>query len=288
MAGANLREVADRVEGLLGELRGLGDPAARAAAEEAVRLLVELYGAGLERVVELVHDGPDGPELLERLAADELVASLLVVHGLHPRSTEERVQQALDRVRPYLGSHAGGIELLSVDEGGVAHLRLQGSCDGCPSSLATVKLAVERAVEEAAPELAGIDVEGVAEIHGHGGQQLLQIQPLHRPAGWTVLPGVAGLLPGERRVVEAAGVAVLVCSAEGSLYAYRDACAACGAGLEEAVLAGAELGCAACGRRFDVTRAGRGLDGDGLHLEPLPLLADGGEVRVAVPQRVGA
>jgi Fe-S cluster biogenesis protein NfuA/nitrite reductase/ring-hydroxylating ferredoxin subunit len=286
--GGNLREVGERVEGLLGELRALADPAARAAAEEAVRLLVELYGAGLERVVELVRADPGGPELLDRLAADELVASLLVVHGLHPLSTEERVQQALDRVRPYLGSHAGGIELLEVDEGGVAHLRLQGSCDGCPSSLATVKLAVERAVEEAAPELAGIDVEGVAEAPAQAGQQLLQIQPLHRPAGWTVLPGVAGLLPGERRVVEAAGIPLLVCSAQGSLYAYRNACAACGAGLGEAPLAGPRLACAACGQRFDVTRAGRGLDDEGLHLEPLPLLVDGGEVRVAVPQRVGA
>jgi Fe-S cluster biogenesis protein NfuA/nitrite reductase/ring-hydroxylating ferredoxin subunit len=287
-AGANLREVADRVEGLLGELRALADPAARAAAEEAVRLLVELYGAGLERVVELAGAGPGGRELLDRLAADELVGSLLVVHGLHPLSTTERIQQALDRVRPYLGSHAGGIELLGVDEAGVAHLRLQGSCDGCPSSLVTVKLAVERAVEEAAPELTGIDVEGVAEAPGQGGPQLLQIQPLHRPAGWTTVPGMAGLLPGERRVVEAAGTPVLVCSAEGSLYAYRNACAACGAGLEEAVLAGPRLACPACGQRFDVTRAGRGLDDDGLHLEPLPLLADGGEVRVAVPQRVGA
>jgi Fe-S cluster biogenesis protein NfuA/nitrite reductase/ring-hydroxylating ferredoxin subunit len=287
-AGANLREVADRVEGLLAELRDLADPAARAAAEGAVRLLVELYGAGLERVVDLATAGPDGPELLDRLAADELVGSLLIVHGLHPHSTEERIQRALDRVRPYLGSHAGGIELLGVDEGGVAHLRLQGSCDGCPSSLATVKLAVERAIEEAAPELTGIDVEGVAEAPGPAGPELLQIQPLHRPAGWTTLPGVTGLLPGERRVVEPAGIPVLVCSAEGSLYAYRNACAGCGAGLDEAVLDGPRLRCQACGQRFDVTRAGRGLDDDGLHLEPLPLLADGGEVRVAVPQRVGA
>ena len=285
--GGNLREVGERVEGLLGELRSLADPAARAAAEEAVRLLVELYGAGLERVVELAGEGPGGTELLDRLSADELVGSLLVVHGLHPLGTEERVQRALDKVRPYLGSHAGGIELLGVDDDGVAHLRLQGSCDGCPSSLATVKLAVERAIEEAAPELAGIDVEGVAEAHP-AGPQLLQIQPLQRPSAWTTLAGVAGLPPGELRVVEGAGVPVLVCSAAGSLYAYRNACAACGSAMDGGELAGRRLDCPACGRGYDVTRAGRSLDDDGLHLEPLPLLDERGEVRVAVPQRVGA
>jgi Fe-S cluster biogenesis protein NfuA/nitrite reductase/ring-hydroxylating ferredoxin subunit len=285
--GRNLREVGERVEGLLAELGSLADPAAREAAEEAVRLIVELYGAGLERAVELVGDAAGGAELLERLAADPLLGSLLVVHGLHPLGVQERIQRALEQVRPYLGSHAGGVELLGVDAEGVARLRLQGSCDGCPSSQVTVKLAIERAIEEAAPELAGIDVRGVAEAPPPG-PQLLQIQPLHRGGAWTRLDGVAGLLPGQLRVVEAAGVAVLVCSAAGSLYAYRNGCPGCGAALDGGALAGAELACPACGRRYDVRLAGRGLDGSGLHLEPLPLLADGGEVRVAVPQQVGA
>ena len=170
--GTNLREVGERVEGLLGELRSLADPAARAAAEEAVRLLVELYGAGLERVVELAGNGPGGTELLDRLAADELIGSLLVVHGLHPLSTEERVQRALDKVRPYLGSHAGGIELLGVDDDGVAHLRLQGSCSGCPSSTMTLKLAIEDAIHKAAP-----DVERIEAVDGGApAPSLLQIE----------------------------------------------------------------------------------------------------------------
>ena len=69
--------------------------------------------------------------------------------------------EALDQVRPYLGSHAGGVELLGVDAAGVVHLRLEGSCDGCPSSVQTVKLAIERAIEEAAPEVAGVEVENL-------------------------------------------------------------------------------------------------------------------------------
>src|SRR4029450_9637070 len=138
---------------------------------------MEFYGAGLARVVELADE-----ELLDRLIGDELVASLLVVHDLHPRGTEERVVEALDRVRPYLGSHAGGVDFLGVDDDGVVRLRLEGSCDGCPSPTATVKPPIERAIEEAAPEVTGVHVEGVA-VARPAGPQLLQIQPLHREPG---------------------------------------------------------------------------------------------------------
>jgi Fe-S cluster biogenesis protein NfuA len=167
----DLREVGTRIEELLGRLRAAGDPGTADTAEEIVRLVVELYGAGLERTVELA-----GPEVLERLVEDELVASLLVLHGLHPKDTETRVVEALDRVRPYLGSHAGGVELLGVDPAGVVHLRLEGSCDGCPSSVLTVKQAIERAIEEAAPEVTAVEVENLTRERA---PQLLQIQPLY-------------------------------------------------------------------------------------------------------------
>jgi Fe-S cluster biogenesis protein NfuA len=97
------------------------------------------------------------------------------LHDLHPETTEQRIQAALDRVRPYLGSHAGGIDFLGVDDDGVAHLRLEGSCDSCPSSAATVENAIGKAVLEAAPDIVRITVEGVAApAPANGG--LLQIQ----------------------------------------------------------------------------------------------------------------
>ena len=177
----DLRVVGERIEELLGRLRSAGDPATADVAEEIVRLVVELYGAGLERTVELA-----GPEVLERLVEDELVASLLVLHGLHPKDTETRVVEALDEVRPYLGSHAGGVELLGVDPEGVVHLRLEGSCDGCPSSTQTVKLAIERAIEEAAPEVTRVEVENLTR---EPSPQLLQIRSM-RPEWQEPCPAV--------------------------------------------------------------------------------------------------
>jgi Fe-S cluster biogenesis protein NfuA len=177
-AQPNARIAGERVEQLLAALRDGSDPRAAALAEDLVRCLVELYGAGLARIVDLV-----GADLVEKLAADPLVESLLLVHDLHPLDTDTRIQRALDRVRPYLGSHAGGVEYLGVDEGGMVHLRLEGSCHGCPSSTVTVRMAIEAAIQEAAPETTGIDVQGVAT---EAAPPLLQIG--RRPGGYTECP----------------------------------------------------------------------------------------------------
>ncbi len=173
----NLRAVSDRIETLLAEVRAGGEPRARETAEELVRLLMEFYGAGLERLLEIV-DEADAGELFDRFAKDDLVASLMILHGLHPQDIEGRIAAALERVRPYLASHGGDVRLLGVADG-VVRLRLEGSCHGCPSSTVTMKLAIERAIEEAAPEVARIEVEGVAEENGieaaPAGDSLVQI-----------------------------------------------------------------------------------------------------------------
>src|SRR6476469_11009820 len=158
----NRRDLQDRsqeVEEVLDEFAGAGDDAALERAERLVRSLMGLYAAALGRVLDVAEERD--PALVRALADDEVVGSLLVLHDLHPDDVDTRVQAALDRVRPYLGSHAGGIEYLGVDQEGVAHLTLQGSCHGCPSSSVTVTMAVEGAVLEAAPEVTAVDVVGV-------------------------------------------------------------------------------------------------------------------------------
>jgi Fe-S cluster biogenesis protein NfuA len=150
--------VGERIESMLDELRSTADPRVRAKAEELLGLVTDLYGAGLARIMELVQQ--EAPELAQRLVDDQLVGSLLVVHDLHPEDLEARVAGALATVRPFLADHGGDVELLDVDANvGAVHLRLLGSCDGCPSSALTLQQAVERAILEAAPEIVTIDVE---------------------------------------------------------------------------------------------------------------------------------
>lgn len=295
--------VATRIDELLGKFDSTEAPGARETAEDLVRTVVEFYGEGLGRIVGILRErGEVGGELVRQLAADELVGGLLAVHDLHPSSLEHRVDEALDSVRPYLGSHSGDVDLVGIDEEAVVHLRLRGSCDGCPSSTVTVKLAIEDAIRQAAPEVTDIDVEGVAAPEpvtgtGPGGRTSLPVvsnvpEPVADTAppapAWTEIAGAHTLAPGELMSVRVGRESVLVCNASGERYAYRDRCPACTAALAEAVLDGAVLTCAGCQEPYDVQRAGRGVRESHLHLEPLPLLSDNGVARVALPAEVAS
>jgi Fe-S cluster biogenesis protein NfuA len=154
----NLRQSGERIEQALSELQQSADARTLNLAEELLRLVSELYGAGIERMLEIVQERAH--RVAADLASDEFVASLLLVLGLHPDPMEARVQEALASVRPFLGQHGGDVELLGIDdELGAVKLRLLGSCDGCPSSAATLQGAVEAAIHEKAPEVTRIVVE---------------------------------------------------------------------------------------------------------------------------------
>jgi Fe-S cluster biogenesis protein NfuA len=308
------QEVGRQIEQLLATCAAHADPAVSATAEELARLLMGMYGAGLERILALLAGaGGPGHRLLHEMLDDELMSSLLVLHDLHPEDTTTRVTRALESVRPYLGSHAGGVELLGVSEqpeGAVVRLRLQGSCDGCPSSAVTVKMAIEKAIEEACPEVARVEVDGMSEedsARSKPSRELPMLQigmappvdaPLETPVSWVVLDP-PGLRPGQCAEVDIAGLSVLLAlpsgaapvsmSGDAGLVAYLDECPSCHRSLTGAALLGNELTCPGCAVAFDVRLAGRALDGSGRHLDPLPLVQRAGGWRLAVPRAmVGA
>jgi Fe-S cluster biogenesis protein NfuA/nitrite reductase/ring-hydroxylating ferredoxin subunit len=283
-----LQERVTRMEALLGEIETLSDPNARSKAAEVVGVLLELYGEGLARMMEVVAEGEERERTFDAFAEDELVSHLLLLHGLHPLDLETRVVRALEEVRPYLLSHGGNVELLGVEEG-VARLRMQGSCSGCPSSTVTLKLAIEEAIQKTAPDLERIQAEGVAEeprptiIAGPTLRKKEKKRPQEDGASWTVVGGLPQLSSGGVLVKDVSGEPVLFLKLGDDFYAYRHLCPGCGESLERGRLDGAELACSGCSHRYDVRRAGRCLDDSQLHMEPIPLLVE----EVAVEERQG-
>lgn len=157
------RHRVERLAALVSELEAVDDPTLRSRVAEVLRAVLELHGVALARLLDLVGgDGERGQALLTVVADDPDISPVLLLHGLHPIDVRTRVQRALDGVRPYMHSHGGDVELVDV-AADVVRLRLRGSCHGCPSSLATMRLAVERAIFEVAPEVERIEVEGLAE-----------------------------------------------------------------------------------------------------------------------------
>jgi Fe-S cluster biogenesis protein NfuA len=161
-----LPSIAERIETLVDELGALADPRARQAGNELVQALMELYGAGLARVLEIVDEEPADAarRMFARFADDPLVASLLVLHDLHPDDVETRVGRAIERVRPELDVNGAELTLVEVRDG-VARLRLEGNGNGNGhgSSAKTTRRSLERAIGAAAPEIARVEVEGLEE-----------------------------------------------------------------------------------------------------------------------------
>ena len=274
-------DLEERVERLTSELEALPDAYARGVAEELIGALLEFHGEGLARALELV-----GEEAAGKLAEDGLVGSLLLIHGLYPVPLEERVAAALNEVRPYMESHGGGVEVLSLEDG-VLRLRLEGSCDGCAASSATLELAIKKALMDAAPDLLDLEVEGAVEPPAAAPDipgTPLPLAPAVPPvSGWLGVDGVADLPAGAQAAVNAGGVDLLVANVNGTLLAYRDECASCGSALHGGGLDEGIFVCPSCSARFDLPRAGRGVEDATLQLGPVPLLREGAtQVRVAL------
>lgn len=161
MSGPNEPVGLQNVDRLIARVQGLPDPDARAAALELVKTILDFHASGLDRMMEITSAaGETGWAIMDEFGRDALVSNMLLLHGLHPLDTATRVRDALEKVRPYLQSHGGNVELIEIS-GDIVRLRLIGSCNGCPSSSLTLKAAIETSIKELAPEITLIKSEGV-------------------------------------------------------------------------------------------------------------------------------
>ncbi|MBV8780339.1 MAG: NifU family protein [Phycisphaerae bacterium] len=125
---------------------------------------MDLHGEAISRMMERV---ADKASILDSFAGDPVISSLLLVYNQHPQSLEQRVNAALDSVRPYLASHGGSVKLLGISDDGIVRLQMQGSCHGCPSSAVTLKDSIEKAIMEKAPDVSFIHVENLNDSNHH-------------------------------------------------------------------------------------------------------------------------
>lgn len=160
-----------RIESLTRALEGTSSPSVRALAKELTQAVMDLHGTAIERMLELIHaGGPQGMAMIDSLAGDPLIGSLLVLYGLHPLDIRSRVEQALERLQPTFRKHQARVELTGVEDG-VVHLRISPVANA--ASGRAVKSAIEEMVYALAPDVARI--EG---LHTLGASELVEIQTL--------------------------------------------------------------------------------------------------------------
>ncbi len=158
---AEFQQRLESIEVLIRQIEAAGDPNVRAAARELVQAVMELHGAGLERMVELLRsNGETGQSIFNRIGSDEMASSLLVLYGLHPLSIEERVSQAIEKANRQMRSRNATVELTGMVDGAV-HLSLRANGNG-----PALKEVVEAAVYQAAPDIASLHIDGADEKQG--------------------------------------------------------------------------------------------------------------------------
>lgn len=158
------RERVTKVGELIAQIDQFPDGLQKSVGKQVVQLLMEIHGAGLERMMEIVFEscGEAGQKAIDELGQDSVVSSLLLLYSLHPDTLETRVSRALDRLRPRLRKVACSAELVSIDEGSVT-VRLATAGHSCGSSTHEMRALVEEGIYEFAPDLTSLHLEGLDE-----------------------------------------------------------------------------------------------------------------------------
>lgn len=69
----------------------------------------------------------------------------------------EKVEEALNNIRPALQMDGGDVELVDVEDNGIVKVRLMGACGACPSSTMTLRMGIERTIKESVPEVLSVE-----------------------------------------------------------------------------------------------------------------------------------
>lgn len=235
--------------------------------DERALLLLQLVDAIHRPALRLIAEGD-----LEH----PLAQALLAMYDLAPVDELLLVEEAIDEVRPYIESHGGEVELLSVEDGAV-HVRLGGACQGCAGSATTLRRGVEEALRTHWP--------GFRELVAHEpehGATLLQLEDRLRRPVFAEVRAAGDIAPGELHTVTADGVDVLLANVEGEIYAFRDACAVDGMQLSGGRLAGTVIVCPWHNCAYDA-RSGKRLDEPAQPgIAVVPVALRDGVVQVAV------
>jgi len=299
-------ELLGQLSSLVGELEQYPDTEVREKALDLVQIIIKLHGEALRRILATFESLPMKSDIYARMLGDEVIRAILTVHDLLPEELETRVAKAIEELRPFLISQGCDVKLLGVDNG-QARLRLMRSGKGAPP-IAALKLEIEKVLDVAAPDLLGIDIEGMAEqveatakaaallgamiAPPRGETAPARLVQIKRPrpdttnvsGTWVSVVRALGFDDGQFKIVNHAEINLLVCKLDGEFYSYRNSCVAeSGHALDDAVFDSPILTCTCHGYNYNLRRAGACVERPELRLESLPVKVEDDKVKVAIP-----
>jgi nitrite reductase/ring-hydroxylating ferredoxin subunit/Fe-S cluster biogenesis protein NfuA len=243
-----------------------------------------LDGEALRRIVAALRAEPAALAALKRAAEDEVVYAVLRHHGILKPSLQERVETALDGVRPMLATHGGDVQLVRVLPPAAIEIRFTGACEACPASVTTFTLGVKKALEDACPEITDIrQVKGLSSAATPNGARI--VSPFASAPGesgetWPFACALADIPQAGVLPASVAGESVLLARIPGGGVAcVQNACAHLGLPLDGGFVSDGTIVCPHHGFAYELA-SGDCLTARGVRLRAHEVRVVGGDVRV--------
>ena len=223
------------------------------AAVGAYKLAIEaLDGEALRRLTRALKTDPAALAAMKNAIADEVVYAVLRRHQIVKPSLNERVETALEGVRPMLASHGGDVELVKVNPPKV-EVRFIGACDGCPASALTFHAGVKKAVQEACPEITDI-----IQVKGLGGPEQSGVRfvspfALGDKGNWVSAGLLAEIPEGSVRSTTLGGEKVLLSRNGATVTCFQNACAHLGFPIHDGEVENGIITCPHHGFQYDLS-----------------------------------
>ena len=218
------------------------DDAARKGAQARAEAIDDLNAEAFRRLIRHLQSVAGMSEALRSAASDEVIYAVLRRHGILRPSLFERVDEALNSVRPMLASHGGDAELVSVDDTS-AVVRFLGACDGCPASALTFYSGVKKAIQEQVPQIK--EVKQAKGLGGGGSDQVHFTSPFaaYQNDGWSKAADLAEVPDGETKVFEVDGHSVFISRFGDRVTCFENACAHMGMAMDGGEIADGFITC---------------------------------------------
>ncbi len=256
------------------------DDTARKGAQARAEAIDALNAEAFRRLIRHLRDVDGMASALKSAASDEVVYAVLRRHGILRPSLFERVDEALNSVRPMLASHGGDAELVSV-EASSAVVRFLGACDGCPASALTFYSGVKKAIQEQVPQIK--EVKQAKGLGGGGGDQVHFTSPFaaYQKDGWNKAADLSEVPDGQTRVFDVDGHSVLISRFGDRVTCFENACAHMGMAMDGGEIADGFITCPYHQFKYSL-ESGECLTAPEVQLQPhgVRVVGDSIEVRV--------
>lgn len=256
------------------------DDTARGAAKAYGRAIECLNGEAMRRLVAALKHDPAAMAAMRAAVGDEVVYAVLRRHGIIKPSLTERVEAALEGIRPMLASHGGDVELVSITPPAI-EVRFTGSCDGCPASQLTFHAGVKKAVEDACPEITEIlQVKGSTAAPTNG-EPVRFVSPFANGSGgtWLYAAKLSEIPDGGVRSQNLAGEDVILSRRGSIVTCFQNACAHLGLALDEGPVENGIITCPYHGFQYDLA-SGECITAPAVQLQPHAVRVVGTRVEV--------